>query len=143
MDKHSPKPLVEEHHHIQGLIQAQNKRTEDRNYHREKEKNKAEREDLIKDSKGMVLTDFFCSRCREDFKATAVRQVEEDWANPTQRIAFYKTKCFKGHWCVRLITDKWRDAYWVKSKRVRADRAKFHNDLIQPHEENYNLLYGK
>lgn len=142
MKNYGPKPLIEEHYHIQELIDRQEKRTDDRNYHREKEKERGEREDLIKDSKQVAITDFFCRQCKKDFKAQAIRLIEQDWTC-NQRIAYYKTKCFKGHWCMRLITDRHKDAFWSKSKLMALDRGNHYADTIQPYETGFNLLYGK
>lgn len=141
--EHTPRPHVEHHHHIRELIEKQEKRTDDRNYHRNKEKLIAEREDLIKDAQGFIVTDFWCNRCEVDFKAQAIKQVEVDWSNITQRIAFYKTKCFKGHWCMRLVTDRHKDKFWFKSRAVARDRGKHYADTLQPFETGFNLLYGK
>lgn len=141
--EHTPRPNVEHHHHIRDLINTQEKRAAERTYFREKEKNADERESLIREAHGMVMTDFWCDGCREDFKAQAVKQVEVDWTNPTQRIAFYTSKHWCGKNCIRLITDRYRDAFWFKSKSVRVDRARAHNDTIQPHETGFQLLYGR
>lgn len=138
-----PRPEIENHFHIRELIEAQEKRSDDRNYHRNKEKEKAEREDLIKDSKWLTLTDFYCDKCREDFKSQAVKQVEIDWSCDTQNIAYYKSKCSKGHWCQRLITDRHRDGFWTRSRLMVLDRGNHSADIIQPHETNFHLLYGK
>lgn len=143
MDKYSPRPEIERHYHIDELITNQERRVADRNLHREKGKEREERESLIKDGKSLVLTDFWCESCQKDFRAEAVKQIEEDWSNVSQRISFYRTKCWCGRWCLRLVTDKWRDAFWFKSKAVRVDRARNNNDMIQPHETGFNLLYGK
>lgn len=143
MDKYSPKPQIEEHYHIRHLIEMQEKRSSDRISYQLKDKESAERNDDINKSNIFVLTDFFCADCLKDFKAQSVRQVENDWSCSTQSIAFYKTKCFCGKWCIRLITDKFKDAYWTKSKAVRADRGKHMMDILQPFETGYNLLYGK
>lgn len=139
----NPRPEVEQHYHIRELIDRQEKRTADRNYHREQAKEMGEREALIADAKPVCLTDFWCSDCQKDFKSVAIKQVEIDWSNTKQNIAFYKTKCFCGKWAIRFITDKNRDGYWVRSRAVGADRGKFHNDLIQPHQSGFNLLFGK
>lgn len=141
--KHTPKPLIEEHYHIQDLIDRQDKRATDRSYHHDQGKLKAERDSLIKDTKVADMIDFWCDHCKEDFKSAALRQEEIDWSNPNQLIAFYKTKCRNKHWCMRYVTDKNRDPYWFKSKFVRADRANHTYDLMQSFEEGYNLLYGK
>lgn len=139
----SPHPLVEDHYHIQDLIIAQEKRAEDRNYHRTRVKDSEDRNELIKSVQMLVVTDFYCDRCGKDFKAQAVKQVETDWTNSRQSIAFYKTKCYAGHWCIRLITDKEKDGFWTKSKLVALDRGNHFADTVQPYETNFNLLYGK
>lgn len=138
-----PKPNIEYHYHIEELIDKQEKRSDQREYDRNKAKNLQEREDLIKDSKPYAFTDFYCVICKLDFKAQTLREVEVDWSNPTQNMAFYRTKCFKGHWLIRLITDRHKDPYWTKSLHVARDRGKHTNDMVQPYETGYNLLYGK
>lgn len=138
-----PRPLIEEHYHIGELIERQEARVRDKNMHREREKEKDERDALINDSKKVDRKEFFCRKCDKDFVGIAQLQVEEDWNGTDQRIAFYKTKCFCGKWCIRLVTDRDRDPYWRMSRLVRADRANHANDLLQPFEEGYNLLYGK
>lgn len=143
MKTYGPKPLVEEHFHIQELIAAQDKRVQDREYHRNVTKEKSERDELIADAKQVVLTDFWCKDCKLDFKGGAVKQVETDWTNSSQRIAFYKMKCDCGKWCIRLITDRHKDAFWSKSRLMALDRGNHANDTIQPHETGFNLLYGK
>lgn len=141
--EHTPRPNIESHYHIRELIEAQDKRAMDRAYHKDKAKEKAERADLIKDNKVFTVADFHCQVCRIDFKSQALKQVETDWTNAMQDIAFYKTKCFHGHWCMRLITDRHRDNYWFKSKQVASDRGKHYNDTLQPFETGFNMLYGK
>jgi hypothetical protein len=138
-----PRPEVENHYHIRELIERQERRSDDRNYHRNREKERAEREELIKAAPPLVLMDFWCGKCKEDFKDYVYKQVEEDWSLPSQNVAFYKTKCFEGHWCIRLITDKYDDPFWMNSRAIARDRGLHHNDIIQPFETNYNLLYGK
>ena len=140
---HIPRPNVEEHYHIRELIERQDKRAQDRTLHRDREKEREERATLIASNKIKETVDFHCSRCSDDFKGEAIKQVEVDWSNETQHIAFYKTKCFCGKWCIRLITDRHKDAYWFKSKNVARDRGRHHGDILQPFETGYNLLYGK
>ncbi len=141
--KHTPKPLIEEHYHLEELINAQEKRTEDRIYHRNRIKELEDRDDLIKDSKPVTITDFYCDKCAKDFKAQAVRIIELDWTNTKQKVAYYKTKCYNGHWTIRLITDKHKDGFFLKSRLSRLDQGNHTQDIIQPFETNYNLVYGK
>lgn len=135
-------PLIEEHYHIQELINAQEKRANDRDYHHNRIKETEERNTVLADSKLVTITDFWCDKCHKDFKSQAVRQIETDWTNTKQKVAYYKTKCFQGHWCIRLITDKNKDAFWTKSKLMAKDRANNINAILQPFETGYNLLYG-
>jgi hypothetical protein len=139
----TPRPLVENHYHIRELIERQEQRSADRTYHRDKEKQSYERDDEIRDAKFMVATDFWCHHCRQDFKSVVVKQVEVDWSNTKQRIAFYKAKCDAGHWCIRLITDKNRDGFWVRSKAVARDMGEHFADTLQPHQTGFNMLYKK
>lgn len=143
MKNYGPKPLVEEHYHIQSLIESQQKRVDDREYHRNVAKERVERDDLINEAKQVVVADFWCEDCKLDFKGGAVKQVETDWTNSDQRIAFYKMKCDCGKWCIRLVTDRNKDAFWSKSRLIALDRGKHFADTVQPHETGYNLLYGK
>lgn len=139
----TPRPNIERHYHIKSLIEGQEKRSADRQYHKDRIKLSEEREDLIKDSKLVTLTDFWCDKCKEDFKFVSVKEIEVDWSCPSQRIAFYKSKCSKDHWCIRLITDRHRDGFWQRSKMMAIDRGKHFEDTIQPYQTNFNLLYGK
>lgn len=140
---HQPRPDIEQHYHIRELIERQEKRSEDREYHRRKGKALEERNDIIKDSKTFCVTDFWCPKCKIDFKSMSIKEVEIDWSCPTQYIAFYKSKCDKGHWCIRLITDRQKDGYFIRSRLMAIDRGKHILDVVQPYETGYNLLYGK
>lgn len=138
-----PRPQVEDHPHIRFLIESQNRRALDRTYHQNREKELAARTAEIKDAPPLIVHDFYCHECRKDFKGIAVKQVEVDWNNKAQYIAFYRTKCWRGHWCMRLITDKLKDGYWTRSPVVSRDRGKHHGDLLQPGETGFELLYGR
>lgn len=140
--EHSPAPLIEQHYHIRELIERQEKRAADRNEHRNREKQREERSHEIHDSKLFTLTDFWCDKCGKDFKAQAVRQIEVDWTNPSQQIAYYRTKHWCGHWCMRLITDRYKDAFWTRSRLMRLDQGTHYADTLQPFQTGFKLLYG-
>jgi hypothetical protein len=140
---HTPHPLLEDHYHIRDLINAQERRAADRQYHRDRIKEQEDRNGIIADAKPVTLTEFWCDECHLDFKGEAVKQIEDDWTNPKQQIAFYKTKCFKQHWCIRLITDRHMDGFFQKSRRVAADRGNHAIDTLQPFETGFNMVYGK
>lgn len=141
--KYTPKPLIEEHYHIQELIARQEVRTADRIYHRNKEKALAERNEEIAKAPAAKMEVFYCRECCEDFQHAALKQVEEDMDDPTILHAFYRAKCRKGHWVARLVTDRHRDQYWSRSRAVALDKAAHASDLLQPFEEGFQLLYGK
>lgn len=138
-----PRPLTESHYHIRELIEAQERRARDRTEIRDRKKSSAERDDDILRASAKELKMFFCVPCNDDFAAEAIKQVETDWSNPSQRIAFYRAKCFCGAWSIRLITDVHRDAYWFKSRRVHRDRGSHFADTLQPHETGFNIMYKK
>lgn len=141
--RHAPRPLVEDHYHIQELIAAQERRTDDRTRYQERAKQLAERMDDIKAAKAKDTKAFWCKTCRQDFMAESIKEVEADWTNPAQYVAFYRTKCFKGHWCMRLITDTHKDGYFTRSRAVALGRGTYYADTLQPHETGFNLLYKK
>lgn len=138
-----PKPHVESHYHIKELFESQERNSSDRTFHRERVKETEERDVEINKAQWVILTDWWCNKCKKDFKSVGIKVVEQDWSNPSQRVACYKTKCFNNHWCVRWITDKWRDPYWFRSKWVANERAKYTNDILQSFQSGYNLLYGR
>lgn len=140
--EHSPRPDIEYHHHIQELIESQDKRVRDRQMHRDRQVIVEDREKEIASTKPKETLPFWCRKCKLDFVAETIRETERDWGDPKMRIAFYRTKCFKGHWCIRLAVDKWFDPYWRLSRRARADQGKHALDIIQPFESGYELLYG-
>lgn len=140
--EHTPRPDTENHYHIRELIERQEKRTEDRNYTRDKQKERDERDNDIKSVKYTDIIDYWCSDCAKDFRAISIKQVQKDW-NIDQNIAFYKTKCDCGKWCIRHITDKHKDSYFIKSRMLAKDRGVHHVDTLQPWQTGFNTLYKK
>ena len=138
-----PRPDIEYHPHIKMLIESQERKTKDRVIYQNREKVNAEREEEIIKAKPHDIIEFFCDWCDEDFANIAIKHVETDWSNPTQRVAYFKSKHDCGNWCIRHITDRNADPYWMESRQVAQDRGKHHNELIQPFETGYELLYGR
>ncbi len=135
---YQPRVLVEQHYTIRNLIERQRKRTQDRNYHREIEK---QRDENIKDialAKDIELKEFWCSDCKMDFIARA-KKIVDSW----DLIAYYATKHPCGKWALRRITDRLGDEYWFKSLKVARDRFNAFDDTLQPFQSGYNMLYGK
>lgn len=140
--EHTPRPLTESHPHIRELIERQDRRAQDRSYHQDRVKGLDDRNSYIKAAKKEDTLPFYCDECREDFFGDAVLQVELDWT-ANQSIAFYRTKCFKGHWVMRLVTDQHKDSYFFRSRVVARDRGLHADDTLQPWETNFNLIYGR
>lgn len=143
MREYGPKPLIEEHYYIRELIDAQDKRAKDRIYHQDRVKALEDREKEIRSADGKTTIMFYCKTCKEDLVGEAFKHIEQDWTNSGQTFAFYKTKCFNGHWVVRFIVDKSKDPYFFRSPFIASQREYHHADLLQSFESGYQLMYGK
>lgn len=141
--EHTPRPAIEDHYHIRELVETQERKSTDRTEHRDRAKLLEERNALIRDAKPKETKAFYCRTCKEDFIAEAIKDISTDWSCPTQYIAVYRTKCFKGHWCMRLITDTHKDAYWAYSRRVAIDKGSHYADTLQPYQTGFNMMYKK
>ena len=141
--KNEPRPEIEYHPHIQMLIDTQERKTKDKVIYQNRDKANAEREEEIIKAKPVDIVEMFCDWCDEDFANIATKHMETDWSNTSQRVAYYKSKHDCGNWCVRHITDKNRDPYWMESRKVALDRGLHHDSLIQEFEDGYQLLYGR
>lgn len=134
----TPHPLVEDHYYIRDLIAKQEIRSKDK----QRWKNiKAEEDSFFKWCDGFKDIEtfaFWCSHCDLDFTARAKKQID-GWEN----IAYYKTKHRCGTWSIRLITDRELDPYFYRSRRVALDRGIGSNDMLQPFETGFNMVYGK
>lgn len=85
---------------------------------------------------------FLCRVCNKDYFPKRVVKVEQNDWNTGGTFRFWRSKhC--GTWNVRLITQKINDKFFIKSPSVCRDRRLHKNDLIQPTETGFNLLYGK
>ena len=133
-----PRPLVEEHYHVNELIELQQKRSEDRTRHQEIEKSRDGFIKAIAGFKDLENLDFYCDKCQVDFQARAHKQIDS-WGE----VAYYKIKHSCGKWCMRHITDRFQDAYFFHSPIIARQRGEHHNDLLQGFETGYNMLYKK
>ena len=133
-----PRPEVESHYHIKDLILGQEKRTEDRKRHQDVEKNRDVFDKVVGGFKDRELLDFYCKTCRRDFAGRSQKQLDS-WAD----IAYYKIKHTCGTWAIRHITDRERDPYFYNSRIIARQRGSHFTDLLQPFENNFNLIHGK
>jgi hypothetical protein len=137
--RHEPKPEIENHYHIQELIDRQQKRSDDRTYHQNRAKQADELSNDINSAPDIEEKIFYCSKCKGDFFARAHKFIDS-WSLG----ACYKSKCRTcGTWSMRLITDRIKDSYFFRSKVLANQRGIYYNDTIQPFQTGYNTLYGK
>lgn len=99
-----------------------------------------ERTREIVDAKQVLRMSFWCEDCSADFNARATKIVRK---HPGKLpIAWWVAFCPVRHKCIRRITDKINDKYYLQSLVVRRDRAKFADDLLTPDHHRFWLLYG-
>ena len=136
--KENPHPLVEDHYHIQDLINKQTKRAAERTQWQERKKADEQWAKDFQGFKQVELLDFHCQHCNLDFVARAAKQLD-GW----NKIAYYKTKHRCGEWAIRHITDRFQDGYFFHSRKVAYDRGVNAKELLQPFQSGFNTLYGK
>ena len=134
----TPHPLVEDHYHVRHLIEQQERRTADKIKWRELKKQEDGFLKWCDGFKDIETFAFWCSHCDIDFTARARKQIDS-WDN----IAYYKIKHRCGTWSIRLITDRELDPYFYRSRRVAIDRGQATNDMLQPFQTGFNMVYGK
>ena len=139
--EHTPRPLTEDHHHIRELIEQQDVRARDRQHFRDNEAHNQERAKELASLERRLVMPFWCDTCKRDLQAETILEVEDDWDQANHPIAFYRTKCFAGHWCIRLGLDKGRDPYFERSRSVATDRGEHAADALQPWDSGYDMLY--
>jgi len=85
---------------------------------------------------------FYCKRCKQDYFPRRIVKVEQqDW-NTHGTFRFWRSKhC--GIWNVRLITQKIKDPFFIKSPSVIRDRRLHKLDMLQPTETGFDMLYKK
>jgi hypothetical protein len=84
---------------------------------------------------------FYCKQCKKDYFPKRVVKVEQNDWNTGGVFRFWRSKhC--GVWNVRLISQKLHDKFFIKSPSVCRDRRRFKEDMLQPTESGFQMLYG-
>ena len=99
-----------------------------------------DRMEAIKTAPAYIVTDFFCSVCKRDCQAAAVKQVS------TQRelhTAWFTGYCPKGHKLIRRITDKESDPYYSLSMVMKRQRWEMRDAMLTPEDPRFKKLYPK
>lgn len=83
------------------------------------------------------MISFFCNNCKLDFDA-------DGFINKNFYAEWFETKCPKCHKkTIRYITEKHKDPYFHESVKLKKERTKYKNDLIQYGERGFKMLYPK
>jgi len=86
---------------------------------------------------------FYCYKCKVDYFPKRVVKVEQqDW-NTGGIFRHWRAKHKCGTMNVRLISQKIKDKFFIKSPSVCRDRRLNKLDLLQPQETGFDMLYGK
>jgi hypothetical protein len=86
---------------------------------------------------------FYCDSCNVDYFPQRIVKVEQqDW-NTSGTFRHWRAKHKEcGTWNIRLITQKIKDKFFIKSPSVLRDRRLNKNDILQPTETGFSMLYG-
>lgn len=85
---------------------------------------------------------FYCSKCKQDYFPKRIVKVEQNDWNTGGTFRFWRSKhC--GVWNVRLITQKIKDKFFIKSPSVCRDRRLHQLDMLQPFQTGFDMMYGK
>ncbi len=77
---------------------------------------------------------FWCEKCQKDFDAPGYKSSNrygEWWVGRDP----------KGHKAIRHITERLKDPYFWKSRKLREQRVEFRKDLLQPGQKGYDMAY--
>lgn len=83
---------------------------------------------------------FWCDECKSDFMGIGYKVMRKLRARLP--IGWWVAYCPARHKCIRRITDRSNDPYFVKSFIVKRDRARYRDDLLTPDDHRFWLLYG-
>lgn len=83
---------------------------------------------------------FYCKECKKDYFPQRIVKVEQNDWDTGGTFRFWRSKhC--STWNVRLISQKIHDKFFIKSPSIIRDRRRFANDLLQPFQTGYDMLY--
>ena len=85
---------------------------------------------------------FYCSKCKQDYTPKRIYKIDsKDW-NTNGIFRYWRSKHCK-QWNTRLINDKTKDKFFIKSPSVIKDRRLRKLDMLQPGETGFQMLYGR
>lgn len=107
----------------------------------EKERPYLDRISAIFEAPKVVITDFWCNKCKRDCNGHGYRQVS--LIRQKLPTAWFKAYCPKGHLMLRYITDKNIDPYYLLSFNLQRQRYDLRDDLLTPMDPRFRVLYPK
>lgn len=99
-----------------------------------------ERTREIVDAREKMINTFWCDTCQADFTGRADKIVRK--VPKKMPIAWYVGFCPVRHKCIKRITEKPNDPYYLRSYIVKRDRARHRDDLLTPNDPRFWLLFG-
>lgn len=84
-------------------------------------------------------TAFWCDYCERDFEGKGHKEVRVPVGSVW--LAYYVGICPCGKHSLRYITDKLKDPYFYKSLTVRVQQRLFPDEMLQPWQPRFKLLY--
>lgn len=81
------------------------------------------------------MISFYCRKCKLDQN---LREEKKD----NSFAAWFEARCKEcGSRLFRYISEPSKDPYFVESRKLREERHRYHNDLVQPGEAGFKTLY--
>lgn len=102
----------------------------------------AERRKAIDDSPDRQWMDFWCNerKCKKDIIALGYKV---EYTRGEYPKAVYKGRCERGHEVERRITDRHNDPYFYLSEKLKYERWKAGDDLLQPSDPRFKTVYPR
>lgn len=103
--------------------------------------------DLMQDRVREIVTakhkwpeQFWCNTCKADFTARGHKVVRK--LPRSLPIAWHVAYCPARHKCIKRITEKPNDPYYLLSYAIRRDRARYRDEMLTPDDPRFWMLYG-
>lgn len=94
----------------------------------------------IVEAKDKWPNQFWCKTCNADFTARAHKVVSK--LPKRMPIAWWVGFCPSRHKCIRRITEKPNDPYYLHSFVIRRDRQRYRDEMLTPDDMRFWMLYG-
>jgi len=85
---------------------------------------------------------FYCDKCKQDYTPERIYKREvKDWNNNGTFRYWQSKHCSK--WNTRLISEKIKDKFFIKSPSIIRERRLRKQEMLQPGQSGYDMLYGR